>query len=388
MDRRRFLACSAAGFCGVTFGAAFWRNAFAATAVAGENPYGPLRGPDDNGVRLPQGFKSRIVAVSGQPVPRTVFPWHPAPDGGACFPVADGGWAYVSNSEVPFLAGGVSMIRFDERAKIVDARRLLIGSEVNCAGGPAPWGTWLSCEEWQGGVVWECYLDGSPAAARPALGLFTHEAAAVDPLGGAVYLTEDRENGRFYRFIPDVPRNLASGRLEAAAVTWDTSGLGATVLWKPAPSGPLPPRSASEWDEETTIFDGGEGCWYDGGFVYFTTKGDNRVWSYEVATQRLEVIYNGDAMLRGVDNIVVSSFGDIYVAEDGGDMQLCVIWQPPTAPTRVVAPFLQVVGHDSSEITGPAFNPAGNRLYFSSQRGSTGNPLNGVTFEVRGPFRV
>jgi uncharacterized protein len=84
-----------------------------------------------------------------------------------------------------------------------------------------------------------------------------------------------------------------------------------------------------------------------------------------------------------VDNVTVSKSRDIYVAEDGGDMQLCLI-----TPDRIVAAFLQVVGHDASEITGPAFNPTGDRLYFSSQRGSTGNPLNGVTFEVRGPFRV
>ena len=63
-------------------------------------------------------------------------------------------------------------------------------------------------------------------------------------------------------------------------------------------------------------------------------------------------------------------------------MQICII-----TPERQVAPFLQLVGHDGSEITGPAFNPAGDRLYFSSQRG-VGNSGIGVTFEVRGPFRV
>ena len=52
----------------------------------------------------------------------------------------------------------------------------------------------------------------------------------------------------------------------------------------------------------------------------------------------------------------------------------------------VASPFLQLEGHDAWEIAGPAFSPDGTRLYFSSQRGATGHPLDGVTFEVAGPF--
>ena len=380
MDRRRFLACSAAGFCGVTLGATFWRNVFAQPATPGPSPYGPISAsPDSNGLRLPDGFKSRVIAVTGQLVPRTAYPWHSLPDGGACFPVSDGGWVYTSNSETP-IAGGASMIRFDAKGKIVGAQRILAGTSVNCAGGPTPWGTWLSCEEWDRGLVWECYLDGQPALPRVALGSFTHEAAAVDPLGGFVYLTEDEPDGRFYRFASKAWPSLDEGKLHAAGVVWDDERrLAGNVTWIGGPAH----FSARFWStpEETTVFVGGEGCWYDDGIVYFTTKGDNRVWSYDDATQRLEVIYNGDAMLRGVDNIVVSRSRDIYVAEDGDDMQLCLI-----TPDRIVAAFLELEGHDGSEITGPAFNPAGDRLYFSSQRG-VGNQGIGVTFEVRGPFR-
>jgi secreted PhoX family phosphatase len=52
----------------------------------------------------------------------------------------------------------------------------------------------------------------------------------------------------------------------------------------------------------------------------------------------------------------------------------------------VVLPLLQIVGHASSEITGPAFSPNGTRLYFSSQRGTSGSGLDGVTYEITGPF--
>jgi WD40-like Beta Propeller Repeat len=50
--------------------------------------------------------------------------------------------------------------------------------------------------------------------------------------------------------------------------------------------------------------------------------------------------------------------------------------------------FLRVNGQSSSEITGPAFNPAGNRMYFSSQRGTSGSSSGGITYCVTGPFRT
>jgi uncharacterized protein len=384
MNRRQFLRWTAAGFCGVTLGAAFWRDVFAQPAVPGPSPYGPISDiRDENGLRLPAGFSSRVIARTGKLVPGTTHLWHPLPDGGACFPMADGGWAYTSNSEVP-VAGGASMIRFDAAGRIVDARRILAGTSVNCAGGPTPWGTWLSCEEWGGGRVWECFLDGRLAQPLPALGIFTHEAAAVDPARQAVYLTEDEENGRFYRFLPDFWPSLVSGRLYAARVKWDNpSELAGDVRWHQV-TADFSARLSPSFDN-TTAFDGGEGCWHDDGLVYFATKGDNRVLVYDDARRRLEVIHDPavhpDSPLSGVDNVTVSKSRDIYVAEDGGNMQLCLI-----TPERVVAPFLELEGHDRSEITGPAFNPAGERLYFSSQRGVNNEGI-GMTFEVHGPFR-
>jgi hypothetical protein len=59
-------------------------------------------------------------------------------------------------------------------------------------------------------------------------------------------------------------------------------------------------------------------------------------------------------------------------------MEICTI-----TPGDIVAPFLRVTGQSGSEITGPAFTPAGNRLYFSSRRGTSGG---GITYEITGPF--
>jgi uncharacterized protein len=364
----------------LAFGPDFWRRAYAAPARPGPGPYGSLAGraADENGIILPEGFRSRLLAQGGRVVPGTDYEWHVFPDGGATFAHDDGGWTYVSNSEVPG-GGGVGALRFDADGEVVGATRILDGTSTNCAGGPTPWGTWLSCEETPDGRVWECDPTGRrQAEVRPALGTFKHEAVAVDPDGERLYLTEDEPDGRFYRFSPAAYPELGEGALEVAAVGEDGA-----VTWLEVPS-------PSEWTTPTrqqvpdsTAFDGGEGIWFDTGVVYFTTKGDNVVRGYHVADARMEIVYDAgildDPPLTGVDNVTVAPSGDLFVCEDGSDMELVLI-----TPDRVVAPFLQVTGQDDSELAGVVFDPSGRRLYLSSQRGLGGG---GVTYEISGPFR-
>ncbi len=107
----------------------------------------------------------------------------------------------------------------------------------------------------------------------------------------------------------------------------------------------------------------------------------------DAAANTLAIAYDDDPTsnppLTGVDNLTGATVGDLHVAKDGGNMEICII-----TPDDIVAVFARVTGQDSSELCGVAFNPAGDRLYFSSQRGATGSSSGGITYEITGPFRT
>lgn len=254
-----------------------------------------------------------MIARSRQTVASTSYTWHDAPDGGACY--ADGsGWIYVSNSEIN-PSGGASAVAFSSAGAVAGAYRVLSGTRQNCAGGKTPWNTWLSCEEVDRGYVYETDPWGVKAAVRrDAMGRFKHEAAAADPVRRTVYMTEDVTDGCFYRFTPTTWGDLSSGRLEVMVAGSGTSG---PVTWAavPDPTGATATRNQVAGAKR---FNGGEGCYCANDTCWFTTKGDNGVWSYDA---------------------------------------------------------------------GPAFSPDGRRLYFSSQRGTSGSSSGGITYEVTGPFR-
>ncbi|MEK9815908.1 MAG: alkaline phosphatase PhoX [Limnobacter sp.] len=364
---------------------------------------GPLGEPDANGVRTAAGFSTRVVAINSLPPAAGATPWHIFNDGGGVVPREDGGWIYCSNSEVPGVGtigfqvpqlapltnpietlvpglGGASALVFGPDGTVEDSYRILRNTTFNCAGVVTPWKTWLSCEEIPTGLVWECDPFGIQAARPlPALGVFSHEAVAIDSERRVFYMTEDMPDGRFYRWVPtagDWPAgaaraNMNQGLLQVLKVEGDVAdALNGPVRysWVNA-ANPNAPQMENRLPE-TTAFDGGEGVWYQNDRVFFTTKGDERLWMLNTTNQTIEVAYDlttakaPNNILSGVDNITMTPFGEVLVAEDGGDMQVVVVY-----PDGVLVPLLQIVGQDQSEIAGIAFSPDGRRMYFTSDRG-------------------
>jgi secreted PhoX family phosphatase len=215
------------------------------------------------------------------------------------------------------------------------------------------------------------------------MGAFAHEAAAV-AADGCVFLTEDRSDGGFYRFTPASPGDLSAGLLEVAT----GPGAPGPVTWVPVPN-PEPAflqTPCRRQVADTIAFDGGEGIATDGTSVWFTTKGDDRVWEYDTVTATVALRYQAGApsTLSGVDNLWWDgASGALLVAEDGDDMEIVMLSRDDVATSVIRLP-----DQDFSEVTGPCFSPDGQRLYFSSQRGPVG-PLGlplGITYEVTGPF--
>ncbi len=334
-------------------------------------------------IRVQQGFSSRIIARSGERlIPNSYYRWHSAPDGGGCFAAPDGGWIYVSNSELT-PGGAVSALRFAADGGIIDCYSILAGARHNCSGCETPWNTWLSCEEHSRGIVWECDPYGiDKALARPALGLFKHESAVVDPLSGRIYMTEDRRDGGLYRFTSaqvalPAAADLAQGLLEVATLRDDK------ISWSRVPD-PLATSNPLRYQVSgSASFNGGEGIDILGRNLWFTTKGDDRIWQLDLLDGRLGVLHDLGGRISEVDDITHTAAGDIVIAEEGSPLRILAL---PVGSGQLVT-LAELPGHRDSEITGLAFDPSGERLYFSSQRGNTGLGENGISFEIRGDFR-
>lgn len=385
MRRRDFLSlCARTGSLAAlgALGAGCGEDADRASVVPASTPetspgitrYGPLATePDANDLLLPDGFTSRLLAVGGETVPGTSYEWHPFPDGGGCFALDDGGWVYANNSEVYVEdRGGASGLRFDADDRIVDAYRLLEGTTMNCAGGATPWGTWLSCEEIFKGTVWECDpLGRTPAVPRPAMGSFRHEAVAADAARQVLYLSEDEADGLLYRFRPTTWGDLSEGELAALAV-----GSDGTTSWIPFEGTGADGLLTRYRAPRAETFRRCEGIVLHDDVLHLATASDGIIHRLDLENRTLATFWAGPPV-AGPDNLAVHArTGNLFVCEDGGNMEVVVI-----TPDAHADPFLRFVGHDGSEVTGAAFNPAGTGLVVNSQRAPTDKTVTDVIGE-------
>ncbi|MGH3660165.1 MAG: alkaline phosphatase PhoX, partial [Micromonosporaceae bacterium] len=229
-----------------------------AVAAPGDNArepgYGPLVDDPAGVLALPAGFSYAIVSRAGSTRLESGEPTPGHHDGTGAFPRRGGGTVLVNNHELgdplaetpfpvpphegytydPGAAGGCTVVVTDRDGNRVREYVGVAGTSTNCAGGVTPWNTWLTCEETEDltgqngatkdhGYVFDVDPFDHSANRGPqpikALGRYAHEAAAVDPQRGHIYLTEDaaNPNGLLYRWEPPQDYRPGKGRLRGLA---------------------------------------------------------------------------------------------------------------------------------------------------------------------------
>lgn len=429
-------------------------------AISDTAGYGPLL-PDPKGVlNLPKGFSYSILSTRGDKMSDGLhLPGHP--DGMGSFKGANGKTIVVRNHEnnpdklsegafgpknellssvtpgsvydfgsgkFPGL-GGTTTFVYDPKTRKIEKQFLsLAGTIRNCAGGPTPWNSWITCEETtvkagsmdgrlekDHGYVFEVPATEKAGLCDPqpikAMGRFNHEAVAVDPRTSIVYLTEDMGDGIFYRYIPNVPTKLSKGGKLQALMIRDQKSCD-TRNWKSlkTPAFPIGKPLEVEWVDLENVespeddlrmqgfnkgaarFARGEGIWFGNNELYFACTNGGKLSNGQVfrytpsaaegkpgensAPGKLELFVessNSD-ILKSCDNLTVSPWGDIILCED--DPHPFLVGVTPKGEFYKLA---ENIGH-KSELTGGVFSPTGE-TYFVNIQGP------GLTVAITGPWK-
>lgn len=453
ISRKHFLKQAGAftlGFSGLhLFTSCFSSNSEIGDEVVSD-AYGPLLKDPDNLLHLPKDFSYKIISRFGDTMDDGLYVPH-RPDGMAAFPGPNGTTILIRNHEVNAASGGdesafgsdfalagnlkreqfydfgydnpgqggTTTIVYDtQKQEVVREFLSLAGTLRNCAGGPTPWNSWLTCEEIvmnpnnvyakPHGYVFEVPATAEIKLAEPkpikAMGRFNHEAVAVNPKSGIVYLTEDDSESIFYRFIPNEKENMhAGGKLQALAVVGEPSldtrnwrhpfievGQNLPVQWIDledidSPEDDLRYRG---YEDGAARFARGEGMWFGNGSAYFACtnggeKGLGQIWKYTpsedqetnpAGTLELFLEPNDSSILENADNLTVAPWGDLILCEDCDSRQDLSGVTPEGKLYK-----LGRNAKSNSELAGATFSPDGSTLFMNIQH-------SGLTLAITGPW--
>lgn len=475
IDRRDFLR--RAGVTAVGLAAAGPLQAIIARSAVAAGPSGmarnnggygrlrPVRDLADGEVRLhlPKGFSYRSFAATGTAAADgTITPGRH--DGMAVFAWGDR-YRLIRNHEVngpgdafgdrtkaydQMARGGTFTVEVDALAENHTSWVSLNGTQMNCAGGPTPWGSWLSCEETvngpdvgndftggdnslltrKHGYVFEVPVSWGPGDLKKGVpvrsaGRFAHEAVAVDPASGILYMTEDNFGfpSGFYRYR--APRNpmdvgglMDGGTLEMFAVAdqpnavldkGQTTGVTYDGAWvvidDPDPTfeeGTTNNEAISAVGDQgrakgAATFSRLEGIFYSDGKVYLvsTQGGDTppgespprgygdgfgQIWEYDTAASTLTLLFESPSreVLELPDNVTVSPQGSALLCEDGPVENFLRGITPDGKIFDFALNAMERREHD--EFAGATFTPDGHTLFVNIQA----DP--GLTFAIWGPW--
>ncbi|MCP4438079.1 MAG: DUF839 domain-containing protein [Aureispira sp.] len=416
--------------------------------------YGPLY--DKGIIKLPKGFSYKIISKAGVRMDDgLILPGRP--DGMGTFKGSDGRVLVVRNHEnspsqvehspfgaenellnkvsdkkifdrgfgkTPHIGGTTNFLYNEQTQEIEHTFMSLVGTARNCAGGITPWGSWLTCEEYVSdksehheenhGYVFEVPAKETKGLKYPvplrAMGRFNHEAVAVDPRTGIVYLTEDRYDGLFYRFIPKVKGELHKrGKLQALAFVWKKSmdtrnrpninikeGIKYAARWidmedVDADGDNLRIRG---FEQGAACFARAEGIWFGKGELFFACTNGGRQKTgqifrytpskYEGNKREKEDKYrprielfaepNDTKLLKYCDNLTVAPWGDIVFCEDHRH-------KPRISGITPGGKFYKISQNIefACEFAGVCFSPSGKTLFVNIQD-------EGLTLAITGPW--